>query len=82
MINHGGLHFNKELVVQNSRRSFIKKAAIVTTGAVAGATVMTANSNASVQDVDGNGVVIGSSNKKEILYKKTSQWEEFYKNAK
>jgi len=82
MIIHGGLHFNKELVVENSRRNFIKKAAIVTTGAVAGATVMAANSNTSVKEADGNGVVVGSSTKKEILYKKTAQWEEFYNKAK
>jgi len=82
MIIHGGRHFNKELVVENSRRNFIKKAAIVTTGAVAGATVMAANSNTSVKEADGNGVVVGSSTKKEILYKKTAQWEEFYNKAK
>ncbi|MDC0933064.1 twin-arginine translocation signal domain-containing protein [Arcobacteraceae bacterium] len=68
--------------MENSRRNFIKKAAIVTTGAVAGATVMAANSNPSVKQADGNGVVIGKSKKKEILYKHTPAWEEFYKKAK
>jgi len=82
MIIHGGLHFNKELVVQNGRRDFIKKAAIVTAGAVAGTTVMAAKGTSSTQDDSNNGVVVGKSNKKEILYTKTAAWEEFYKNAK
>ena len=67
--------------MQNSRRNFLKKAAIVTAGAVAGTTVMTANSTSSIE-ADTNGVVVGKSNKKEILYKKTAQWDSFYKNAK
>ena len=67
--------------MQNSRRNFLKKAAIVTAGAVAGTTVMTANSTSSIE-VDTNGVVVGKSNKKEILYKKTAQWDAFYKKAK
>jgi hypothetical protein len=67
--------------MQNSRRNFLKKAAIVTAGTVAGATVMAANSTSSIGD-DKNGVVVGKSNKKEILYKKTAQWDAFYKNAK
>ena len=67
--------------MQNSRRNFLKKAAIVTAGTVAGATVMTANGTSSSDDAT-NGVVVGKSNKKEILYKKTAQWDEFYKKAK
>ena len=67
--------------MQNGRRNFIKKAAIVTAGTVAGATVMAANGTSSIDDAT-NGVVVGKSNKKEILYKKTAQWEEFYKKAK
>ncbi|WP_104747913.1 hypothetical protein [Helicobacter cetorum] len=30
---------------------------------------------------DSNGVVIGKSNKKEILYHKTQAWEDFYKTV-
>ncbi|AFI04571.1 hypothetical protein [Helicobacter cetorum] len=30
---------------------------------------------------DSDGVVIGKSNKKEILYRKTQAWEDFYKVA-
>lgn len=68
--------------MQNGRREFVKKAAIVTAGTVVGTTVLTANSDAPVQSASNNGVVKGSSNKKEILYTKTAAWEEFYKNAK
>ena len=30
---------------------------------------------------DGNGVVVGKSNKKEVLYKKSKEWEYYYKIA-
>lgn len=66
--------------MQNSRRGFIKNAAIVTAGAaVIGSTVL-ASSNKGASDV-GNGVNVGKSKKKEILYKKTAAWEEFYRQA-
>lgn len=68
--------------MQNSRRDFVKKAAIVTAGTVAGATVLTASSETHEQSASNNGVVKGSSRNREILYKKTAAWEEFYKNAK
>ncbi len=64
-----------------SRRNFIKKTAIVGAGAVASTTVLAATGNSSVED-ETNGVVKGKSPKKEILYKKTAAWEEFYKGAK
>lgn len=68
--------------MQESRRNFVKKSAIVTAGAVTvGATVLAAGGSSSVE-ASSNGVVIGKSNKKEILYKKTQAWEEFYKQAK
>ena len=67
--------------MQESRRNFVKKSAIVTAGAVTvGATVLAAGG--SNQEASSNGVVIGKSRKKEILYKKTQAWEEFYKQAK
>ena len=69
----------------NQRRNFIKKAGIAAT-VVAGSVVATAatmesqprggGSNA------GNGVVTGRAKKKEILYKKTMAWNEFYDAAK
>lgn len=65
-----------------SRREFIKKAAIVAAGTVAGTTVLAAGNKAPTQSASNNGVVKGKSNKKEILYTKTAAWEEFYKNAK
>jgi len=68
--------------VQESRRDFVKKSAIVTAGAVTvGATVLAANGSNPVE-AGSNGVVVGSSRKKEINYRKTQAWEEFYKQAK
>lgn len=68
--------------MQKSRREFVKKAAIVTAGTVAGTSVLAATGNSSVQGETNNGVVKGSSKKREILYTKTATWEEFYKSAK
>ena len=70
--------------MEQSRREFAKKTAIVTAGAavVAGTSVLAATGESSVQDDTHNGVVKGSSRKKEILYQKTAAWDEFYKRAK
>ena len=70
--------------MEQSRREFAKKTAIVAAGAAvaAGITVLAATGESSVQGDTNNGVVKGSSRKKEILYKKTAAWEEFYKSAK
>ena len=70
--------------MQESRRNFAKKAALVAAGtaAVAGTSVLAATGNSHVQSDENNGVVVGSSRNKEILYKKTAAWEEFYKSAK
>ena len=69
--------------MQKSRREFAKKTAIVAAGAaVAAGTSVLAATGESVQSDSNNGVVLGSSRKKEILYKKTATWEEYYKNAK
>ena len=63
--------------MQDQRRSFIKKtlgaSALVATGSVAAL----AGEKARVS----NGVVVGKSKKKEILYKKTAQWDAFYNAA-
>jgi len=68
--------------VQESRRGFVKKTAIVTAGAVTiGATVLAAGGTKAVE-AGSNGVVVGSSNKTEINYKKTQAWEDYYKQAK
>lgn len=70
--------------MEQSRREFAKKTAIVAAGAaaIAGTSVLAATGESSVQGDANNGVVKGSSRKKEILYKKTAAWEEFYKSAK
>ncbi|MDD3324836.1 MAG: twin-arginine translocation signal domain-containing protein [Sulfurospirillaceae bacterium] len=65
--------------MNESRRGFVKKAAIagvaVTAVGVVGAQAGAKGSKSS------NGVVIGKSKKKEINYKKTQAWEDFYKSA-
>ena len=69
----------------NQRRDFIKRAGIAAT-VLAGSVVATAATSESKDrgagSNAGNGVVTGTSNKKEILYKKTAAWNEFYKAAK
>lgn len=68
-----------------SRRSFLKRAGIATTvlaGSVVAVAASTEDEHRGHVDNTGNGVVTGSSNKKEILYNKTQAWNEFYKAAK
>jgi len=69
----------------NDRRNFIKRAGIAAT-VVAGsvlATAATAESQPRGAGSDaGSGVVTGTAKKKEILYKKTAVWSEFYDAAK
>ena len=64
--------------MNESRRGFVKKAALV--GAVA--TVVVVGAQASSSGSKGsNGVVVGKSKKKEITYTKTQAWEDYYKSA-
>ncbi|ADG92631.1 formate dehydrogenase subunit E, putative [Arcobacter nitrofigilis DSM 7299] len=69
----------------NQRRNFIKRAGIAAT-VLAGSVVATAatseNSPRGAGDHTGSGVVTGKAEKKEILYKKTAAWSEFYRAAK
>ncbi|MDD2894616.1 MAG: twin-arginine translocation signal domain-containing protein [Aliarcobacter sp.] len=69
----------------NERRNFIKRAGIAAT-VVAGSVVATAatmeNEHRGGGSNVGNGVVTGKAKKKEILYKKTAAWSEFYSAAK
>ena len=60
--------------MQESRRAFAKKAAIITAAAVAttGTVVLAGNGETSVQDDSNNGVVVGKSIKKRFYTKK--QW--------
>lgn len=67
--------------MQESRRNFAKKTAIVVGATAVGATALAAANSSSVKEADSNGVVIGHSPKKEVLYKKSQAWEEFYKQA-
>ncbi len=67
--------------MQNDRRKFIKTSAMVVgASAAVGATTLAASGRS--YEADSNGVVIGKSPKKEILYKKTKAWEDFYRLAK
>ena len=64
--------------MNESRRGFVAKAALV--GAVAAVGVVSATASSS--DSKGtNAVVLGKSKKKEITYKKTQAWEDYYKSA-
>jgi hypothetical protein len=67
--------------MQESRRDFAKKTAMVVGATAIGATVLAANTSKASYEADSNGVVVGKSNKKEILYKKTKAWDDFYKQA-
>lgn len=68
--------------MEGSRREFLKKSlkiGAIGTSVVA-ASVVTANTGGNLQS-DSNGVVVGKSNKKEVLYKKSQEWEYYYKIA-
>jgi len=64
--------------MRESRRGFIKKAAVV--GAVAAVGTVAANAGGS-STYSSNGVVVGKSTKKEINYKKTKAWDDYYRTA-
>ena len=67
--------------MQESRRNFAKKTALVVGATAVGATALAAASSEASYEANSNGVVVGKSNKKEILYKKTKAWDDFYKQA-
>jgi len=60
------------------RRSFLKKAAVVGTVAAVSTVAATAGSSSTYSS---NGVVVGKSPKKEINYKKTQAWDDYYRKA-
>ncbi|KFL34623.1 MULTISPECIES: hypothetical protein [unclassified Sulfurospirillum] len=64
--------------MNESRRGFVAKAALVGAVAAVGAVGATASSSGTKGS---NGVVVGKSKKKEITYKKTQAWEDYYKSA-
>lgn len=61
-----------------SRRNFLKKAAVVSTVAAVGTVAATASTG---EAYSSNGVVVGKSSKKEVIYKKTKAWDDFYRSA-
>ncbi|MBR8465296.1 Tat pathway signal protein [Campylobacter sp. faydin G-140] len=68
--------------MKKDRREFLKKSLKV--GAITGAvtaTTLGASGLNTINEVDINGVVVGKSNKKEVLYHKTISWEQYYKVA-
>ncbi len=67
--------------MQVSRRDFAKKSAIVVGATAVGSTVLAATKSNVSDETLSNGVVVGNSNKKEIIYKKTKAWEDYYKQA-
>ncbi|NPA74407.1 MAG: Tat pathway signal protein [Epsilonproteobacteria bacterium] len=66
--------------MQTQRREFLKKALIGSSAVLATTTLAQANERPT-KTQGSNGVVVGYSPKKEILYKKTSYWREYYSVA-
>lgn len=62
-----------------TRRGFLKK--LATAGAVASVGAVAATAKEAKSTQSSNGVVIGHSPKKEILYQKTAAWDMYYKAA-
>ncbi|WP_294966551.1 Tat pathway signal protein [Sulfurimonas sp.] len=62
-----------------NRRSFIKKA--LGASALVAASTTIAMASGSKQEASSGGVVVGKSHKKEILYKETQAWDDFYKSS-
>jgi phosphodiesterase/alkaline phosphatase D-like protein len=62
-----------------SRRGFLKKAAVA--GSVAAVSAVSASATSSKESYSSNGVVVGNSPKKEITYKKTKEWDIYYRTA-
>jgi len=65
--------------MEEKRRSFLKKAALV--GAVSAVGSVAAVAATKSSTYSSSGVVVGHSNKKEINYKKTQAWDEYYRTA-
>jgi len=65
--------------MEEKRRSFLKKAALVGAVSVVGSVAAAAATKSSTYS--SNGVIADHSNKKEINYKKTEAWDEYYRTA-
>ena len=66
--------------MQDTRRSFIKKT-LGASAVVAAVGVSAIASDKGAKIAGSNGVVKGKSKKKEILYKKTANWDAYYHAA-
>ncbi|WP_104625564.1 hypothetical protein [Helicobacter felis] len=66
-----------------NRRKALKRLGMLGAGALAGQSLLATMPEKPFAntDPDSNGVVVGKSNKKEILYHKTPDWEIFYKSV-
>jgi len=69
--------------MQEERRTYLKAA--VSAGVVGVSTFVAAKYGVAADneapEAGSNGVVVGHSPKKEVLYKKTANWERYYKAA-
>lgn len=65
--------------MQENRRSFLKKATVA--GSLAAIGAVSATASGSKESYSSNGVVVGNSPKKEITYKKTKAWDDYYRTA-
>lgn len=67
-----------------SRRGFLKKLGKASAIAAVGTTTVALASSGHERSyaADSNGVVVGQSKKKEIIYKKTATWNEYLNSAK
>jgi anaerobic selenocysteine-containing dehydrogenase len=65
--------------MKKTRREFIKASATVAVAAAAGA-ALAGCSDGKIEQA-ANGVVQGHSKKREVLYKKSAAWDEFYEKA-
>ena len=61
------------------RRSFIKKALGASALVITSTTIAMGSSKK--QEASSSGVVVGTSRKKEVLYKETQAWDDFYKSS-
>jgi len=63
----------------NMRRGFLKTALLSSAAVTVGVQTLVSGEKTMVSP--SNGVVVGKSKKKEITYKKTRAWEDYYKSA-
>ena len=68
--------------MQEERRSFAKNLALLVGVGAASVGLAGTKTSSKMSNMESNGVVIGSSTKKEILYNRnTVEWAEYYKTA-